>query len=91
MTLAEAWRCINAVAFYLERRDDSPRAAADLRQAANVISKPPPKASTGRVHLECNVKGMAACNVSYTRKRGVSVTRDLKRVTCKVCRKELRA
>lgn len=37
MVAREAMRCIEACADYLRRRDDSPRAAADLRIAAKVI------------------------------------------------------
>jgi hypothetical protein len=34
---AEASRCINAIADYLRRTDDSPRAADDLQQAVRIL------------------------------------------------------
>jgi len=37
MDLATARRCVEACAEYLRQRDDSPRAARDLRQAVKVI------------------------------------------------------
>ena len=38
MTVIEARLCVKAVADYLQRRDESPRAARDIRQAVEVIT-----------------------------------------------------
>lgn len=37
MDKAEARRCINAIADYLRRVDDSPRAADDLHRAVRIL------------------------------------------------------
>jgi hypothetical protein len=38
MTRAEAVRCLRAVASYMERVDDSPRAAKDIREAVRILT-----------------------------------------------------
>jgi len=36
----EALNCISACAYYLQRVNDSPRAATDLREAVNMLARP---------------------------------------------------
>jgi hypothetical protein len=39
VTRLEAWRCVRAIADYLTRRDESPRAGADLIEAVKTLER----------------------------------------------------